>query len=213
MAKVFVLNMKEGPSPGEQTQLQRRSFVLGRDPSCDLVINDVEVSRRHARLIAQSGGYAIEDLGSTNGTFVNDQRIRSVVPLQPDATIRLGGLVTFAYKVTPVDQLETSGLNRGATPPSTSQLRAARSLRAEKLEAPPQEELTPPSAELELTPPTPRRRPRRGGIRLPIFSRRWMIGCSVIVLLGICAGVAFFWYVDANFLWCDVFGTLIPTCG
>lgn len=221
MAKVFVLNMKEGPSPGEQTQLQRRSFVLGRDPSCDLVINDVEVSRRHARLIAQSGGYAIEDLGSTNGTFVNDQRIRSVVPLQPDATIRLGGLVTFAYEVTPADLLETSGLSRGATPPSTSQLRAAVPLRAakveslpqEKIEMPPQEELTPPLVEPELAPASRRRRPRRGGIRLPIFSRRWMIGCSVIVLLGICAGVAFFWYVDANFLWCDVFGTLIPTCG
>src|SRR3970282_1773487 len=101
MAKVFVLNMKEGPSPGEQTQLQRRSIVLGRDPSCDLVINDIEVSRRHARLIAQSGGYVIEDLGSTNGTFVEGERVRSVRPLKSGENIQLGESISLRYEAEP----------------------------------------------------------------------------------------------------------------
>ena len=43
-------------------------------------------------------------------------------------------------------------------------------------------------------------------------SRNIAIGCGVLVLLGLCITVAGLWYIDANFLWCDVFGGLIPGC-
>ncbi len=97
MATNFVLLMKEGPDIGQRTPIAKSSFVLGREPSCDLPVNDVEVSRRHARLIAQSGGHAIEDLGSTNGTFVNGQRIRTVTVLRLGDKVRLGEIITFVY--------------------------------------------------------------------------------------------------------------------
>lgn len=220
MANGFLLIMTNGPMAGQQVMLDKPSFVLGRDPAGDVVIDDGEVSRRHARLIAQSGGYAIEDLGSTNGTFVDGQRIRSVMPLQPGASVRLGELVSFVYEEQPPDEVETRDF--AATPPSASQRISSRALRAQPVPQAPIADV--PAAPLphaveiepapaELDPVVPRsRRPRRGGLRLPIFSRRWTMGCAIIALLGVCGFLAFFWYVDANYLWCDVFGGLIPAC-
>lgn len=217
MATAFVLTMKAGPAPGLRIELQKRSLVLGRDPACDIVVDDAEVSRRHARLIAQSGGYAIEDLGSTNGTFVDGERIRTVVTLRPGASVRLGETATFIYETAVPDRVDTRDFN--ATPPSASQVVAARSLRAAPVEPAPIAKPMPDSAALPAEPiaqaetlPPSRVRPRRKGLRLPIFSRTWMLGCGAILLLGLCAGIAFFWYVDANYLWCDVFGGLISAC-
>lgn len=49
--------------------------VIGRSPDCDIFLDDVTVSRRHAVLIEEGGGFSIEDQGSLNGTFVNRARI------------------------------------------------------------------------------------------------------------------------------------------
>ncbi len=213
----FTLTMTVGPATGLVVELQKRTLLLGRDPACDVVVDDVEVSRRHARLIAQSGGYTIEDLGSTNGTFVNEKRIRSIVPLLPGSLIRLGEQVTFGYQVATADKAQTRDF--AATPPSASQQVAARSLRAVPIDPAPVKATarpieTPAAAAPEpaIAQPAARLRPRRKGLRLPIFSRPWMIGCAVVILLGLCSSIAFFWYVDANYLWCDVFGSLITAC-
>jgi predicted component of type VI protein secretion system len=229
----YILLMREGPTPGQRVELQTRSFVIGRDPAANLIINDVEVSRRHTRLIAQSGGYAIEDLGSTNGTFVNEQRIRTVVTLQPGDQVRLGDQVVLSYEL--LDDDGTNTRDFAATPPSISARMQVRSARPAPVEPEPEPAPRPAARSIPAAPvpaAQPLRRPvaaepayedqppaapararaRRGGLRLPIFSRRWMIGCAVIALLGLCAAVAMFWYIDANFLWCDVFGTVIPAC-
>ena len=51
------------------------SLVIGRAPECELAIEDTYVSQQHARVFGKSGSWYVEDLGSTNGTFVNDQRL------------------------------------------------------------------------------------------------------------------------------------------
>lgn len=51
--------------------------VIGRSPDCDIFLDDVTVSRRHAVLIERSGNFFIEDEGSLNGTFLNRRRIES----------------------------------------------------------------------------------------------------------------------------------------
>lgn len=66
--------------------------TLGRDATCDLVIPDhcKGTSRRHARLMCQGGSWTISDLGSVNGTFVNDVRVSSASPLKDHDVISLG---------------------------------------------------------------------------------------------------------------------------
>ena len=51
--------------------------VIGRSPDCDIFLDDVTVSRRHALLVREGGRFRIEDQGSLNGTFVNRRRIES----------------------------------------------------------------------------------------------------------------------------------------
>jgi DNA-binding winged helix-turn-helix (wHTH) protein len=70
--------------------------VLGRDDSADVVLPETTVSRRHARITCGNGGATLEDLGSQNGTWVNEQRVTAPVPLTDGDRIRLGlALVTF----------------------------------------------------------------------------------------------------------------------
>ena len=61
------------PGPGK-AQAPSGIVTIGRDPHCDHTIDSPLVSREHARLISEDGGIYVEDLKSTNGTFVNGQR-------------------------------------------------------------------------------------------------------------------------------------------
>jgi predicted component of type VI protein secretion system len=94
----FQLVMRAGPQPGAVFPLQKSEIYIGRDPSNDLVIGDAEVSRKHARLIWQSGGYILEDLGSTNGTYLNGQRLLGPHVMRPGEVIQLGENVTLVFE-------------------------------------------------------------------------------------------------------------------
>lgn len=94
----FRLIVRRGPRPNETYELNQGVITLGRDITNDIVINDPEVSRHHCRLTQGGGGYTLEDLGSTNGTFVNGQRLTGARQLQPGDMIGLGETVTLAYE-------------------------------------------------------------------------------------------------------------------
>lgn len=66
--------------------------VIGRE-GVDIVLPDPEASRRHAAIREHGDGIAIEDLGSTNGTFVNGEKVQGVKPLSDGDTIRIGNTV------------------------------------------------------------------------------------------------------------------------
>ncbi len=77
---------------GERTvMLEQPVLTLGRRLDCDLVVDDLRVSRAHAQLRLRFSRYVLYDLGSTDGTFVNGQRVDEVV-LQPGDVISLGGV-------------------------------------------------------------------------------------------------------------------------
>lgn len=65
-------------------------FTIGRDGDCDLVLADLTVSRRHARLERDGTGWLLEDLDSTNGTRLNGWRVSSPVPVRPGDQVSFG---------------------------------------------------------------------------------------------------------------------------
>jgi len=82
---------------------KRDSIVFGRDEQCDQVLNFPMISRRHARLMRTESGFLVEDLGSSNGTFVNGQRIERPTRVRPGDTITLG---SYTFQLTPDGELE-----------------------------------------------------------------------------------------------------------
>ncbi len=64
-----------GGRAGETFALDRDEVTVGRSPDCEIFLDDVTVSRRHARLWKTGARYTIEDAGSLNGTFVNRRRV------------------------------------------------------------------------------------------------------------------------------------------
>jgi pSer/pThr/pTyr-binding forkhead associated (FHA) protein len=66
-----------GGRAGEHFVLASESTTVGRSPDCDVFLDDVTVSRRHAQVLRRDGEFFIEDKGSLNGTFLNRRRIES----------------------------------------------------------------------------------------------------------------------------------------
>lgn len=79
-----------GPLGGTSMRLGESSILIGRDPSCTLVLDDDYSSSRHARIFPSGGNWYVEDLGSTNGTFAGDRRISAPVALGPGTPVRIG---------------------------------------------------------------------------------------------------------------------------
>lgn len=103
MAPEYRITMQTGPTPGKEIKLDKREMFLGRDLSNDIVVNDTEVSRRHTRFFAQGDTYVVEDLGSTNGTYVNGQRLVSPYILRPGEMVAIGEHISFIFDSPPVD--------------------------------------------------------------------------------------------------------------
>lgn len=65
-------------------------MTIGRSPECQVPLTDPYASSYHARIFFQDGGIFIEDLGSTNGTFVNGIRVSDPLALEDGAQIQIG---------------------------------------------------------------------------------------------------------------------------
>jgi LysM repeat protein len=90
--------MRQGPQPSQTFSLQKTVLTLGRAADNDIVIDDAEVSRHHARMTLRGNDWVLEDLGSRNGTFVNGQRITGPVILTPGSQVALGPDVLFSLE-------------------------------------------------------------------------------------------------------------------
>lgn len=181
----FQFVMRSGPTPGVTFPLDGDQLTIGRDSTNAVAINDAEVSRKHARLTFQGGKFVLEDLGSTNGTFVNGQRLAGAAVLKPGDVISLGEQIVLMYDAIASDPGATVAVSRKATqiqPPPAPAYSTSTSY-------------SPPSEPVYAPPPPP-----------AVKKTNWLpfaIGGAVFILLCMC--VSFFWWVDATYRWCTFF--------
>ena len=180
----FQFVMRSGPTPGVTFPLEGDQLTIGRDSTNGVAINDAEVSRKHARLMFQGGKYVLEDLGSTNGTFVNGQRLAGPIVLKSGDVISLGEQIVLMYDAIAADAGATVAVPRRAVqqaappPPMYSSAPVA----------------PPPAAASYGAPPPAAKKTNM----MPVF-----IGVGVLLFICMCAG--FFWWVDATYRWCVLF--------
>ena len=178
----FQFVMRSGPTPGVTFPLDGDQLTIGRDSSNGVAINDAEVSRKHSRLSFQGGKYVIEDLGSTNGTFVNGQRLAGPVVLKAGDVVSLGEQIVLMY--------DAINMDPGAT--------VAVSRKSARVEPPPVQQAAPVYAANPAPAYTPPPTAGKKTNMTPII-----IGVGVFFFICLC--VSFFWWVDATFRWCVFF--------
>jgi pSer/pThr/pTyr-binding forkhead associated (FHA) protein len=86
--RVFMIS--QGNQAGLSAELAGGVIMIGRGPDCQLILDDDYVSTRHARVVSTPNGIYVEDLGSTNGTYVNGQRITAPTTITLADTVRIG---------------------------------------------------------------------------------------------------------------------------
>ena len=188
MASQYQLIMRSGPTPGAAFNLEGDQITIGRDPSNTITINDAEISRRHARLTYQGGKYILEDLGSTNGTFVNGQRLAGPRVLKSGEVVSFGEQIVLVFENIAFDAGATVVSPRAAAVPSISR----------PAPVPP----PPPVDYAGNVPASP-------VVTSEVIERRSFnpliiaIGVGAIIFLCMCG--TFFWWVDATFRWCVFF--------
>ena len=175
MAEVsYRLVVRTGPNPGMAFDLTKEVTLLGRDVTNDIALGDSEVSRQHARLTRTPGGIVVEDLGSTNGTFINGERL--VAP----RVMAMGDLLGFGETVT-LD-FESSAPEGAATVMGGPPARRGAAASPAAYRQAPRSAGAPAPAVMQGAEATP---PRRG-------IGRWALaagGCLVLIL--VCAGTFF----------------------
>lgn len=100
-----VLSIIKGPQSGSAFELEDAVTTIGRDPSNSVFLNDMTVSRSHARIVRTDQGAIIEDLGSLNGTWV-DGAIVATSPIHDGSTIQIGTF-TLVYHERATERIET----------------------------------------------------------------------------------------------------------
>jgi hypothetical protein len=189
----FRLIVRRGPQPNQIYELNKDIITLGRDITNDIVINDPEVSRHHCRLTRGPGGYTLEDLGSTNGSFVNGQRLTGARPLNGGDVVSLGETVTFGYESTlPAAEPGQQPTLAGTSVPTQQpyQQPSSPSYQQQPAYSPPPP--PPPQYQYQDQPVA-----TGGGL-----GRWFFIGCGCLIVLCIVMAVVAVLVIDSQNLWC-----------
>jgi hypothetical protein len=103
--------------PGSERRIPvQPPLTIGRTAPSDLVLNGADISRTHCRIVADGPGVAVSDLRSTNGTFLNDQRIAATTPLKAGDRLQVGSYVLVYQEQGPAvkpDGFDGTGFGRG----------------------------------------------------------------------------------------------------
>ena len=150
----LILEIVEGDDAGRQTPLEG-SIEIGREASTGLPIDDEQASRRHTRVTAEGDHALVEDLGSTNGTYLNGQPIEGQRTLRPGDRLRVG-LTIFELRTAADVQRQPSAV---IPVPQVTQLSTG------VLEPVPERELMPEPAAVAEVDAEPAERRSAAGVR------------------------------------------------
>jgi predicted component of type VI protein secretion system len=181
MAAQFQFVVRSGPNAGKAYPLEGAELTVGRDPSNPVSINDGEISRRHAKLTWKGASYVLEDLGSTNGTFVNGTRLSAPLALKPGDAVSFGENIVLIYEAT---------FDANATMAGSA--KAAKTAASVQQAAPAPAPAPAYSGQVPASPAPAAAAPKKGG------SRVVLIVIVIVVLCLILACVAAFLWVDAD---------------
>ncbi|NIM95162.1 MAG: FHA domain-containing protein [Anaerolineales bacterium] len=187
------LIVRTGPNPGMVFDLTKEITTMGRDVANDIVLGDPEVSRQHARLTRTPGGYVLEDLGSTNGTFVNNERLAAPRVLRGGDVVGLSEKVTLDFEFITSETAETVVSPSAEPAVPTPTVREAPPIQAEP--PPPQMPSAepPPPVMQQAPPPDDRTYPQEE----PKGRSPWLAaGCGCLVVIAVL--IVVLWYMDAN---------------
>lgn len=180
----FKLTVMAGPNPGASFELSKEVTLLGRDVTNDISIGDPEVSRQHARLTRTPGGYVLEDLGSTNGSFVNGERLVAPRVLATGDLMGMGENVTMSFEAASPEAART--VMGAAAAPS-----------AEATPAPAQRSAAPAQAPVPAQAAVPAQAEPVAAVVEPASdsdggTTRWLLaGAGCLTLLVLCVGTLF----------------------
>jgi hypothetical protein len=218
MTAIYRLVVRTGPNVGTAYPLEKDELFVGRDLSNDIVINDPEMSRRHSRLYVQGNSYVVEDLGSTNGTSVNGQRLMGPYPLRLGELITFGEHVTMMFDAVQPDSAATVVAQIHQAPPPTA--RAQPIVPPLSVPQPVYSPPPPPSQPVYAPPPQPAfsgqvpmqpvmEEPEERKRKIPV----WLLILIVLLVVVCICGVAVF-AIDYFNMWCTLFPFLFgSTCG
>ncbi len=211
----FKLTIRQGPRPNQTYELDKDVYAIGREAGNDLVIEDAQVSRRHARLTKQGNSYLLEDLGSTNGTFVNGSRVTAPVLLANGDLIGLADTVVIEAQAPMLTDVNATLVGRAAdaeptsiiqgpptTVPSFTPVQAPKATaplpQQPSSSAPPVQSSYPPAPK-PITPPPPQ-------VQTADNRRVVLIACGCLALLAIVAVIGL---VAWSFIDCRSFSSVL----
>lgn len=218
------LIIRHGSAPPEEHDLTRETTVLGREAITDIVLQDPEVSRRHAQITFQGGRYFIEDLGSTNGTFVNSQRISVPTWLNDGDLIEMGESLSITFQSTE-NALDETVVNPEPTRDPDKTVAEGEAVPGMATPQFQYEYETPPlpagyeEATFQGVEPEEYRGPQESLPPPPTTAQnrnRFLIGCGCLVILLVVVCAAGLFLLDAlapDFLYCDLGGPIFDALG
>jgi hypothetical protein len=214
-APIFQLTMRSGPTPGKTYPLEKQEVLLGRDLVNDIAISDPEVSRRHARFLMQEDNVIIEDLGSTNGTFLNGQRISSPQQLRTGDVITFGENVVMVFEKSTYDPDATvvaSGMDNTVQPPTPQQPQPTPQPQQPSYGVIPPQQPAPqrPAPQQPRPPaqqPTPMGQPKPKKKGFPT----WLIILIIAIVVIACVIAVTLYFMPASW-WCALTFNLLEGC-
>lgn len=201
-AKLSII-FQTDPLKGLDFALNKPRVSIGRDPNNDIVIDHIEVSRKHALIEVQDGQVTITDVGSLNGTFIDGVQISGATTVLPGQVIEVSEAIRFilAEQESKAEATIVMEAEKAPSTPKTSD-----SLDSVTPDDRGLDDFEPFFADEtpEVSEPDPDAVVREYRQKRSTDKKTFWIVIAILFALIILSVLAFVWYIDYYSLWCDV---------